>query len=131
MTSTTALDPQEARCPNCGCMALTQFHAGDSTAKLDKCPHWVPGRGWVASADLTAADLAEIEAWTPPALRYDEGYDNCAGGCARSDDRRVAFTYYGEPAFACPGCYEAIFGGPPDEDGLIVTAATTEGELTT
>lgn len=36
---------------------------------------------------------------------YDPDLDNCAGGCARHDNRRVAFGWYGL-TFACPGCFE-------------------------
>src|SRR5260221_13404757 len=43
----------------------------------------------------------------PIAPAYDPDDDNCAGGCRRDDNRRVAFSWHHMPAFACPGCFEA------------------------
>jgi len=54
-------------------------------------------------------------------VTYDPDQDNCRGGCSRNDDRRVAFPFYGEIHFACPGCFEEVLGGPPGPDDVIVT----------
>ena len=51
-------------------------------------------------------------------VTYDPALDQCAGGCRRNDSRRVAFGWYGL-TFACPGCFEAALGGPPDDDQVI------------
>jgi hypothetical protein len=109
-------DPQDARCPNCGCIALARFHAA---IDLDLCPHWVPGKGWVATADLTEADLAGIQAWQPPPLRYDPEYDQCHGSCAPGP--RARLIYYGEPMFMCARCFENILGAPPEADRMVDT----------
>lgn len=66
---------------------------------------------------------------TSPATQpivYDAADDNCAGGCSRADTRRAAFMWFGQLSFACPGCYEAIFGGKPTDDQII----STEGAST-
>jgi hypothetical protein len=114
---TSTLDPRDARCPNCGYMALTQMHA---TWNLNRCPYWVPSRGWVAAQDLIASDKAEIDAWDPPKnLRYDSEYDTC-GPLPFHGTERVGMTWNGEPAFMCPGCFENLFAAPPLEEQFVV-----------
>lgn len=54
---------------------------------------------------------------------YNPEADNCAGGCARNTTLRVAFPWMGGQHFACPGCYESIFGGPPSPRDIIDIAA--------
>lgn len=64
----------------------------------------------------------------PASTEYDPDYDNCAGGCRRNDSRRVAFSWFHQPAFACPGCYELIFGAAPCEgEPVIVLTAGQVG----
>lgn len=54
------------------------------------------------------------------AITYDPNLDQCAGGCRRNDNRRVAFGCYGL-TFACPGCFETAFGLPDGESQQIIT----------
>jgi hypothetical protein len=111
----TDLDPQTAACPNCGCVAATQFHACSDPGK---CPYWVPSKGWVYRDDITPADRAEIKAWEPPPLRYDRNYDQC-GTPPFHSPRRVGMMWNGEPMFMCPACYRNYFGAPASKEDYV------------
>lgn len=70
---------------------------------------------------MTAPDTPAPAGPAPWPPEYDPDFDNCAGGCRRNDNRRVVFGYFGL-TFACPGCFEEAFGGPPQppEQPIIV-----------
>jgi len=72
-----------------------------------------------AVPDLASGTTDAPAGYVPP--NYDADFDNCAGGCRRNDNRRVAFAWYQDLHFACPGCFEELFGGPPGEGQPIIT----------
>lgn len=71
------------------------------------------------------ANLLSSETTTPAPAAYDPDADNCRGGCRRNDPRRVSFIWFQGRHFACPGCFEEIFGGPPLPEQTIITLETS------
>jgi hypothetical protein len=72
------------------------------------------------------AAVLEAERAQRLAAGYDPADDNCAGTPSCGSER-VLFKHYGMDMFACPRCYENVFGGAPDP-AFVFTIAVDEAQ---